>query len=339
MSGGARRILSRVIGSVLLVSLLVAGALAFMHRQDISDFLQARQYDPPADIVELTETLDLTGTGERVFFASHPTLEASQEFNDQCSQVDHSEQGHVLGCFSGERIHLFAVDEERLNGIVEVTAAHELLHAAYSRLGTSEREALAAQLRSAYEEIVEDDEALEERMEVYKHLSQTAFANELHSVLGTEVRELPDQLEQHYERWFNDRAGIVELFDSYHSVFTELQERAEALQEELSVLREDIQQRSSEYDSAVEEFNTDSAEFQNRNEAYEFSDDEAGFYRIYNELEERRTGLEQTLADLQADIDRYNELREELSELSEISNELEQQMDSELAPPATRPDE
>lgn len=328
-------------GVALLCVLLVAAiaVFAFSHRQEIRDHFAAMGFEPHPRVVEVMGELDLTASGERVFLATKPTIDGSQHFNEQCAEVDHSEQGHVLGCFTGERIHLFDVTDDRVQGVVEVTAAHELLHATYSRLGEGDRAALAPRLRAVYEELSAQDPALRERMQVYEHLSDAAFANELHSVLGTEVRGLPDWLEEHYAQWFADRGSLVDIFERYHAVFVDLQQQADTLQAEMSTLRTDIEARKTAYDEDVRRFNEDAAEFSARNERYEFSSNPGEFDRIRGELADRRDALEQTLTQLQADIDYYNGLGAQLKQLGELSSELDQQLNSDLAPVTTRPSE
>src|SRR5690606_22483900 len=154
----------------------------------------------------------------------------------------------------------FGVTDERLGKVIHVTAAHELLHAAYSRLRAGEREDLEQRLQATYEELSVENDQLRERMEVYSHLSKASYTNELHSVLGTEIRELPEWLEQHYARWFTDRASVIDDFEEYHSVFQELLDRANELQDELEALRQEYEARSAEYEASVRAFNEASAE-------------------------------------------------------------------------------
>lgn len=329
-----RKVVGRLVAILLVLAVLAGAGWAFLHRQDISDHFAAQSFTPSQEISGLTGRLSLTDAGERIFFATHPTLDASQRFNTQCSDVDHSEGGHILGCYTRERIHLFKVTDDRLSGIVEVTAAHELLHAAFSRLSDRERTELAASLTELYEELVATHPELEERMSVYRELSPEGFGNELHSVLGTEVRELPAWLEQHYATWFSDRGSIVDHFEAYHGVFTELQERADRLQEEMAALREDVERRSEAYDAGVERFNADVDDFNRRNEAFEFSDDEAEFWRLRNDLRERAEKLNQEHDAIQADIERYERMREEMEKLNATNEELNQHLNSNLAPPA-----
>lgn len=328
----------RTLGVLVFLAVLSVGVFAFMHRQEIQDHFRASGFDPSARTVEVMEELKLTSTGERVFLASHPTVDGSQRFNEQCAEVDHSEQGHVLGCFTGDRIHLFDVPDERVSGIVEVTAAHEVLHAAYARLGEGERAALAERLNNAFDVLSVEHPEIAERMAVYDHLSDSAFANELHSVLGTEVQDLPEWLERHYAQWFSNRGALVDHFDAYHSVFIGLKDQADAIDAEMKALRADVEQRNVAYDEAVQQFNSDAASFRSRNENFEFSATPGEFERIREELEMRRADLQTTLDALQADIDHYNSLRDELTELSKLSSELEQQLNSDLAPVTTRPD-
>jgi hypothetical protein len=334
MSGGARKVIWRVLTALLVASMLAAAGVAYLHRQEISDHFAAQNFSPSAEVSELADRLDLTDSGRRVFFASRPTLDASQNFNAQCSDVEHSEGSHVLGCFSNGTIHLFKVTDARLDGIVEVTAAHELLHAVFSRLSTEEKTDLAQRLREAYDGLAAADPALAQRMAVYEGLSDIGFANELHSVLGTEVRVLPDWLEQHYAQSFNDRALIIDFFDAYHAVFVQLQARADELQQVMAELRESIESRSAAYDAAVKQLNAEIADLNRRNSAFEFSDREEEFWAIRNELQARSAALQQDLATLQADIARYEEMRLELVQLGAVNDELNQNLNSNLAPPA-----
>lgn len=334
MAGGTRKVVGWVLTTLILVALLAAAGFAYLHRQEISDHFAAQNFTPTQEVADLADRLDFSDSGRRIFLASHPTLDASQNFNAQCANVDHAEGSHVLGCFSDGAIHLFKVTDPRLEGIVEVTAAHELLHAAFFRIGGNERSELVERLHETYEQLSAEDPTLVERMSVYSGLSYDSFANELHSVLGTEVRHLPDWLEEHYARWLRNRGLVLDHFDSYHGVFVELQARALELQSEMSALRENIEARSAAYDAAVQQFNAEVADFNRRNEAFEFSDDEAGFWAIRAQLQQRSEELRIELDGLRADITRYEDMRVELEQLSATNAELNEHLNSQLAPPA-----
>ena len=334
MAVSVGRAVGRVVVTLLVLAVIAAAGLAYLNRQDISDHFAAQSFAPSGEMAALTDRLALTDTGRRVFFATHPTLDGSQAFNEQCSDVDHSEGGHILGCFTQDRIHLFNVNDERLDGIVEVTGAHELLHAAWYRMSDGERGELVDSLTGLYEEFRMEDPELEDRMSVYANLPPVSFANELHSVLATEVRVLPDWLETHYARWFSNRGVILDLFDAYHQIFNEIQSRADELQAQLNSLRTEVEQRSDAYDAAVSQFNSDVQDFNNRNAAFEFSDNEGEFWRLRGQLEARSMDLSAERDGIQALIDRYEELRLELEALNTTNTELNQHLDSNLAPPS-----
>jgi outer membrane murein-binding lipoprotein Lpp len=337
MAVSAKKVTSRIFTSLLVVSLVAGCVVAYLHKQQINDHFAAQRFEPTAQIVTLTDDLRLTEAGHRIFWASTPTLDASQNFNTQCAGVDHSEEGHILGCYTAGSIHLFEINDERLNGIVEVTAAHELLHATFARLSDGERSSLVKKLNALYDEMSPNDPELRQRMEVYSGLSKTAFANELHSVLGTERRDLPEWLERHYETWFTERGIILDFFDSYHAVFSQLRQRADELEAAMTALRSDVEARSADYDAEVERFNREWAAFVARNDAFEFSGNPEEFYLLRDDFYSRRDALGEMMRGLNADIERYEQMRTELLELSELNHELERQLDSELAPPAPAP--
>lgn len=337
MSVSARKVAKRVLAACVLIGLVAGAILGLAYRQEIQDTFAAIGYEPSARESRLMTDLDLTPAGERIFLASHPTVDGSQRFSEQCAEVDHSEQGHVLGCFSDRQIHLFDVTDKRVSGVVEVTAAHELLHAAYSRLPEGDRLALAEKLRREYQTRSARDPELKERMSVYEHLSDAAFANELHSVFGTEVRVLPAWLEQHYAEWFKDRSRIVDCFEKYHAVFTDLQSEASKLRKDMESLRANIEERKAQYDSDVKAYNDATADLNARNQRREFAKSPQRFNQIRNGLQADRAGLEERMSALKVDIDKYNSMRGRLVALSELSAELEDQLDSTLAPLSTRP--
>lgn len=313
----------------LILTVLLALA-ACNQQQNIRDYFDARSFTPSTEIIEVIDRIDLTPSGERIFLATHPQIQRSDVFNQHCRQGDHAHSGHLLGCFTEGSIHLYDVTDDRLGTVVEVTAVHELLHAAYARLSQRDRENLARQLTQYYEERIADDPELEERMAVYSHLSASQFANELHSIFATEIDELPDWLEGHYARWLNNRAEILSLFHEYRDVFKAVEQEAVELKAELDEMYTAIEEDTAAYTRAVETFNADWQVFVARNQAYEFSGNAALFNRLKAEFEGRRQQLDAWKLSLQDSIAQYEELRTRLEGLGELSTELNRQIDSRI---------
>lgn len=332
VSDQTRRSIWRGVVTVFMLAVVALGVLAYTNRQFINDYWAAERFEPTAQIATVTDNLFLTDAGHRVFWASEPSLDDAQQFNENCAAVDHDENGHILGCFANSKIYLFNIQDDRLNGIVEVTAAHELLHAVFQRVQGKERTDLVNNLIAYYDEIKSQHPELEERMQVYGHLSRVAFANELHSVFGTEAWPLPSWLEAHYAVWFEDQPLIAEYYDSYRAIFDELFARSEEISAELDRIRADVEARNVAYEAAVEQFNSDWAVFNKRNEAYEFSNNTAEFYRIREDFYARYDALNAEMNAINSEIARYEELRSQLEELSELNNELQGELSSDLTP-------
>ena len=338
MSRSVGKRIAKGLAGVLAIAVVAAGVVAYCFRSDIKDHFLASSFAPSQRVELIRAEIELTPTGDRVFLASQPTIGGREDFNRWCAGVDHTEEGHVLGCFADRRIRLFEVTDDRLTGVVETTAAHELLHAAWVRLGDGDRADLAERLIAEYDELAATDDAFKQRMSVYESLSRSAFANELHSVFGTEVRDLSPELESHYDKWFTDRSVVVDWYDGYHAVFTELKAEAERLGADLEALRVDIEQRTGNYDVAVRQFNADAADFKARNERYEFSGNQPLFDSIRGQLLDRQAGLDAVRQEIQADTDRFNEMREQLLKLNDVSLELNDVLDSALPEPTTEVD-
>ncbi|MBP1325305.1 putative nucleic acid-binding Zn-ribbon protein [Leucobacter exalbidus] len=342
MSGRPAARLRPIIVTILACALVAATVGAVMNRQLISDHIAAAGFEAPSPVLELQQSLHLTDDGTRIFLASHPTLDGSQHFNTQCAELLQGVTAHVLGCYVDDRIHLFNVVDPRVAGIVQVTAAHELLHAAYARMRPGDRSVLAEKLRKLYKERSQADPDLAKRMEMYSNLSDTAFAGELHSILGSEMEDLPEWLEEHYAQWFEDRSSITATYRAYQGVFQGLKNDSNSLRERMRVLRVDVEKRKADYDIAIEAYDADAAELEQQLNAPKRSKSRATIEserEKQRDLEERRTELKETLKGLQDDIDHYNEQRAALQQLGELSTELEQQLDSALAPVTTRPTE
>lgn len=337
MSGQPAARVRRIIAVVLACLFVAATVYAVINRQLIQDQVSAARFDASSTVLELKRGMHLTESGERIFLASRPTLDGSQHFNTQCAEVQHGATGHVLGCFTQDRIHLFAVTDPRLSGIVKVTAAHELLHATYARMRPGDRAALAEKLRKLYKERSQSDPDLAERMSMYASLSDAAFAAELHAVFGSEQENLPDWLEEHYAQWFKHRSMIAGTYRTYLGVFRGIKNEASTLRSQMSTLRADVEQRKADYDEAVAAYDKDAADLKRRGTKRELKDDPGTWARLNKELDARRVSLKGTLEDLQDDVNRYNEMRTELEQLATLSTELEQHLDSALAPITTRP--
>ena len=323
------RSLPRHLGSVIIVA--VAALLAYWlvgHRQQVLDQVFLWGYTPTADISAIATRTTMTSQARTTFYASHPELDDATAFNKACGK---SEQGAaVLGCYTGLKIYIYNVTDAQLDGIHEVTAAHEMLHAAYARMSTSEKQQVDTLLEQEYATLSKDP-AFADRMALYARTEPGERDNELHSIIGTEVASISPELEKHYAQYFTDRQAVVKLHDAYASVFTKLQTEAAQLSDQMTQLEAAIKTRSSSYESASEQLNADISAFNQRASSGQF-DSSSQFDSERAALVARVRQLGAERAAINDMIVRYNELVKQSNAIATQTEQLNQSINSNLAP-------
>jgi DNA repair exonuclease SbcCD ATPase subunit len=225
----------------VLVAVFVAGAAwVVMNRQTVIDWARLATYTPSAEVKALADNTQLEQHARNLFYASDPQVQDSGTFNQSCSS---NEQTIVLGCYKGQRIYLFNIKDERFNGIKEVTAAHEMLHAAYERMDESERRKVDAMLQPLVENM--KDPRLLELVELYNKTEPGELYNEMHSILATESAELTPELEEYYKQYFKDRGVVVRYANQYQAIFTESKNKIDEYDRQLTELKPQIDQNNS----------------------------------------------------------------------------------------------
>jgi hypothetical protein len=205
----------RLIGLFSFVAVLAAAGLLVVNRWNIYDYLQLRGYTPPTAIAQLATDTTMNPKTRRLFYVYHPSLEDKDSFRSHCTNA---EKTIVLGCFITNRgIYLSNISDPRLAGITQVTAAHETLHAAYDRLSPADKKHVDAMILAAYSSVT--DQRIRDTIDNYKK-DGADTTNELHSILGTEVRDLPPELDQYYARYFTNRLHIVAYSEAYEAAFS-----------------------------------------------------------------------------------------------------------------------
>lgn len=226
-----------------VITLLIGIALLavlFLQRQNILDWWALRGYTPPANISAIADEAALTDGARKVFYVNKPQLLDSSTFNEKCPDAG-GEKTIVLGCYHGNQhgIYLYDVTDERLDGIEQVTAAHELLHAEYDRLSSSERKHINSLLEDYYKNTLKDQRLLD-IIDAYKISEPNDVVNEMHSIFATEIADLPQELETYYSRYFTDRKKVIAYAQAYQSEFTSRQKQVMAYDAQLADLKAQI---------------------------------------------------------------------------------------------------
>lgn len=255
-----RRSSGKLLASLSVCLLLVGIALATVYYQvPLRDWVRVQQFQPAAAVVALASEAGMNDHGRYMFYTGAPTLETASAFNAACGDHEHSTA--TLGCYTGERIYLYDIDNAELHGVEQVTAAHEMLHAAYDRLSTDEKRRVNSAI-ARYLPTLQADQQFVERMSVYDKLSEADRLNELHSILGTEVKQLSPELEAHYRQYFADRSVVTGLYATYSGVFATLKARADTLVGEYERLVTERNQRVSASNAEYEQLQRDMKAFE-----------------------------------------------------------------------------
>lgn len=307
------------------LSLLTLPFIAWWKAQAISDWWALRDYTPSARIVGLAAGSSMTPSATHIFYVNHPELiNDADTFHEKCPQ---SEQTIVLGCYHSNQngIIIRDINDPRLSGIHEVTAAHEMLHAAYDRLSDDEKTDLNSLLEDYFNNQLKDERILE-TINTYENLEPDELINEMHSIFGTEAADLPPSLEAYYRKYFNNRQEVLELAENYESEFTSRINAYEDYERRLDSLKAQIDTATKELESQreqivadrrhldglrssgrIEEYNSGVAAFNARVDAYN-----ASVRRIqrditvFNTLLEEQKSIAQELRSLNQSIDSRN---------------------------------
>jgi hypothetical protein len=229
----------KTIRLVVLGALVAVGAVVRLEQQHITDWWRLRNYTPPVAVASLMTADTMTDEGRTLFYVNRPVVTAGKTFVSHCPAG--TEKTIVLGCYMGRDngIYIYQVADERLDGVEQVTAAHEMLHAAYRRLSGNERTRINTLLSDFYEHDLQD-QRVKDTIEAYKKSEPNDLVNEMHSVFGTEVASLPAELETYYRQYFVDRSKVVGFAAAYQAEFTSRETQVAQYDAQLAQLKPQI---------------------------------------------------------------------------------------------------
>ena len=231
---------------IFSLSLLVIAACTWglYHAEQIRDWYILETYKPTPAVVALANEDTMTSYAKQLFYVNRPSLDNKPTFANNCPEgIDNT---YVIGCYhTGDRgIYLLNVQDSRLNGIVSVTAAYEMLHAGYARLSNKQKTELDKQMWSFYLANVKSTE-IHQQMASYALTEPGAKYDELYSVLATEVTNLPPSLNNAYSLYFTNRAKIVSMYDGYQAAFNKRQSQIKQDDANLKLLKNSIASNES----------------------------------------------------------------------------------------------
>lgn len=311
--------------SLAILIVILGGGLFF--REDISDWWRLRDYDPSAEVIALADETTMTESARRQFYITHPDITDRETFNTNCRQGNASEYSIVLGCYVSNgtlygNIYLYDIDDPRLSGVVQVTAAHEMLHAAYDRLSSDERTRVDALLMQTYRDMPEG--RIKQTIAQYEANDPSSVPSELHSILGTELASLPPELEDYYSRYFIDRQAVVRFSAQYEAEFERRQAQVAQYDAQLASAKATIEANQAEIDARLANLEQDKAELS----ALESSGNGATYNARVGAYNQSVVSYNALVSEARAQIEAYNTLVETRNELALEVEELTKAIDS-----------
>lgn len=319
---------STIVSAVISIILIVCSILIVVFKQYVFDQITVWQFHPSSAISTIASRDGMSGYGKFLFYASKPELDSTQSFNTVCGRTETTMS--ILGCYSNNRIYVYDVTDLQLDGIREVTAAHETLHAAYARMGSDEKKTVNALLEAEYKKLANNKD-FSDLIAFYARSEPGDRDNELHSVIGTEVANLDPALEKHYSQYFSNRQDVVSLYLKYNDVFQSLANQADSLSTQLTALSTSVTDTSAKYNVDVKTLNADITAFNTRAENDDFTS-QSQFNSERAALSTRVDNLDSTRISINNDITKYNSMLAEYNSIATQSKKLYNSIDSTLAP-------
>ena len=326
MSNTKTNHLGTIVAFVVSLLFVAAAVWLFLNRQYALDQLSVWSYHPSSAVQSIEQQVGFTNKGKFVFYATKPEVESSTTFNSECPR---QEVGNpILGCYTtGDRIYVYNVANKELDGMEEVTAAHETLHAVWARTSQADKDKLTAELQAAYDKL--DDSELKTRMDYYQRTEPGQFINELHSILGTEVSSLGEPLESYYNQFFS-REKVLALHEKYSNVYTALYNQSDQLYSKMQTLATTIQSATTTYQAAASQLSADINSFNSRAKSgsfssqSQFSSERAALVARSNSLEAERQSINNDIATYDGYYDQYQTISKQIQVLNDSIDSFKQ---------------
>jgi len=319
--------LGRRIGVVIAVlSLMVqVGVLAIAgwgmsNASTLRDWLTVGKAAETARIDEYVARAGLSSAGRFYLLAAHPTLHSPDTFDQSCPR---REAGiAVLGCYSvaDDTIHLLDITDDTLTTLEPVVAAHEMLHAVWTRLDPVERTTVSAEIEKSFTSVGNPD--LLSRLAPYESQTPAQRVAELFAILGTESGTVTPALEEFYARYFDNRRACVDLAVSSANTIAEISSSIESVGGQILAVESTVKAALKTYTRDKRTLLHDIDAFNAHAKIPGYFPSSSGFTRERNAIKARQVALEASRVALNELIGRYNALVEQMAVLNAQATRL-----------------
>jgi len=311
---------------LITLALLAAPFLVYFKAQALTDWWQLHNYTPPVAVTSLSTQDTMTPYANHVFYVNHPKIESvATQFRSDCNE---NEKTIILGCYHGNQngIFVYDVNDSRLAGVEQVTAAHEMLHAAYDRLNNNDRSYIDGLLQDYYKTVT--DQRIIDTINLYKTTEPNDLINEMHSIFGTEISSLPTPLEQYYSKYFTNRQAVANFANAYQGEFTSRSDQIKADDTQLAQMKAAIDKEENSLNVQLSQINSDRARLDSERSSGQIQQYNAGVDAFNSDVGVYNSGVQR----LKADISTYNQLISDRNTIAKELASLSQSIDTRLTP-------
>jgi uncharacterized protein YukE len=287
----------------------------------VTDTIELSRYTPPTAVAELAKQTNMNDNGRRTFYLNKPTIEAKKIGLNFCKKdgKDGAEKTVILGCYvSNKGIFIQEVTDPRLAGVMQVTAAHEMLHAVYHQLSDSEKSQINKELHLVYGNL--QNSRIKKLLELYKTQDPTVVDSELHSILGTEVSTLSPALEKHYSNYFTNRSAVITYAQKYEQTFSQIVDKADALDKQLKAMKINMENKKSAVESEssdIEQQRMQLDQLHNNGSVDEYNNRLSSFNQKVSNYNQQVQALKESINNYNKLVNSYNTLSTEEKSLND----------------------
>jgi uncharacterized protein YukE len=326
-----RNRVGRLLALLLGLVWVVGATLIILNLQALEDWWRLRGYQAPATISQLADQATMNSYTRHLFYLNKPQLVGTvSSFRQHCPE---NKDTIVLGCYHPDQngIYIYNVPDPALAGVQQVTAAHEVLHAVYARLSTSDRNTLNAELEDFYKHDLQDSRVQAE-VKLYQQTEPTDVMDEMSCTFGTEIANLPTGLQAYYSRYFTNRAAIVGFEQQYEGEFTSRQTTISSDDQQLTIMKQQIDSQQTALDNQLQQLNSDQSHLNSLTASGQSRTYNAAVPGYNAEVDAYNQGVNS----LRSLITSYNQLVASRNQIAGQLTTLDSALDTRLLPKSTR---
>ena len=296
-SSSYKRVIKVLVFSVIL--------LVFLSRDFIADTFSVLAYTGDSDVVALADKSGMNMNGKALFLSASPELVDANKLHEHCPMED--ENSVEYGCYipSKNKIYILKLTEQPYSEIAISTAAHEMLHVAWSKLGDNRRREVLGMLNSHMSESNDyTTQSVKASLELYDK-AENIQSDELHALIGSEVdsKFTVKDIEDYYRIYFSNRSKTVASKINYDQGVEKIETDISTKREAINKLEVELSEFADKWLHPIEAYMQQNAYY---GDYYTYNKNVDAYNNNLSIYNSRREEYERLITVINVDIEKYN---------------------------------